>query len=174
MFYFVLVLVLVVILIGVYVMSSGVTAVSGGGSVKGGMIAELPGPGTFEIKVVGVSHYQRALNTICGGKTEDSQEKLVKATLVHEDENPHDNKAIRVDIDGMTVGHLDRKKARKYRNKLKEAGHPGITAECSAVIVGGWKRGFFDRGFYGVILDLPRGGKTQWLMNEKQHPSSIS
>jgi hypothetical protein len=63
-----------------------------------------------------------------------------------------------VEIDGHIVGHLSRENARQYRNKLKEAGHPRITASCRAIIVGGWDRGGSDRGHFGVRLDLPAAG----------------
>jgi len=126
-----------------------------GGSKPSNPLANLPGPGTYSIDIVGESHYQRALESICGGRTEDSQRKEVVATLVHENDNPHDNKAIRIDISGKTVGYLSRDNARDYRKKLKEAGHPGITATCSAIIVGGWDRGSGDKGHFGVKLDLP-------------------
>jgi hypothetical protein len=126
-----------------------------GGTKKPETIANLPGPGTYSLDIVGESKYQSTLEKICGGRTEEGHEKIVQATLIHEDDNPYDNKAIRVDIDGMTVGYLSRENAREYRTRLKEAGHPGITATCSAIIVGGWDRGARDRGHFGVKLDLP-------------------
>lgn len=117
----------------------------------------MPGPGTFSIDIVGESHYQSWLESICGGHTYDSQEKFVEAVLVHEDNNPYDEKAIRIDISGKTVGYLSRKMARQYRKRLEEAGYDGITATCSAKIVGGWDRGGGDKGHFGVKLDLPTG-----------------
>jgi hypothetical protein len=119
------------------------------------LIANLPGPGTYSIEVVGESHYQEALEKICGIRTEEGANLTVEATLIHENDNPYDNKAIRIDIAGRTVGYLSRQNARQYRAKLREAGHPGITATCSAKIVGGWDRGQEDRGYFGVRLDLP-------------------
>ena len=118
-------------------------------------VANLSGPGTYSVDIVGESKYQRALESICGGRTDESQEKIVEAILLHEDNNPHDNKAIRVDVEGETVGFLDRKLAREFRKRMKEAGHPGLVARCSAMIVGGWDRGRGDRGHFGVKLDLP-------------------
>ncbi len=118
-------------------------------------IANLPGPGTYSLDVVGESNYQTALESICGGRSTRSQEKIVEATLIHEDDNPYDNQAISVSIQGKTVGYLSRKDARKYRKQLKQAGYPGITAKCSAMIVGGWDKGGGDRGHFGVRLDLP-------------------
>ena len=118
-------------------------------------IANLPGPGTYSLDVVGESNYQSALEKICGGKTEEGHNKIIMATLIHEDNNPYDDKAIRVDIDGMAVGYLSRKNARELRVKLRESGYPGITATCSAIIVGGWDRGGDNKGHFGVRLDLP-------------------
>lgn len=118
-------------------------------------LANLPGPGTYSVDIVGESKYQLALEAICGGRTDESQERIVVATLIHEDGNPYDNKAIRVDIEGKTVGYLSRENARQYRKRIKEAGYSGITATCSAMIVGGWDRGGGDKGHFGVKLDLP-------------------
>ena len=118
-------------------------------------IAKLPGPGTFSTDIVGESNYQSALEAICRGRTDESQEKIVEAVLVHEDNNPYDDKAIRVDIQGKTVGYLSRENARQYRERLEEADYKGTTATCSAKIVGGWDRGPEDKGHFGVKLDLP-------------------
>ena len=117
--------------------------------------AELPGPGTFSLAVVGESHYQEALEAICGKRKREGEDKVVKATLILEDSNPHDKYAVRVEIEGRTVGHLGRDHAKQYRKKLAEAGHPHITASCMANIRGGWDRGNGSRGRYGVWLDLP-------------------
>ncbi len=64
---------------------------------------------------------------------------MVAARLVHEDGNSHDPLAIRVDVDGHTVGYHTRAAARIYRRWLAAQGGAGRTATCSAVIVGGWK-----------------------------------
>ncbi|MCZ7599752.1 MAG: HIRAN domain-containing protein [Gammaproteobacteria bacterium] len=77
------------------------------------------------------------------------------AHLVHEDDNPHDRYAVRVDIHGKTVGYLSRELALEFRKSIAELGHPGLTAKCNALIVGGWNRGDGDTGHFGVKLDLP-------------------
>ena len=118
-------------------------------------VAELAGSRTYEIEVVGTSHYQRALEAVCGGRSEESARVKTKAVLVLDDNNPYDSKAVRVEINRQVVGHLSRENARQYRMKLKESGHPNITASCNALIVGGWDRGNGDRGYFGVRLDLP-------------------
>ena len=122
---------------------------------KNNKLARLPGPNTYSVDVVGESHYQSALELICGGRTEESQQKIVNAVLVHEDNNAHDSNAVRIDINGMTVGYLSRSNAKEYRKILEEAGYKGINASCSAMIVGGWDRGRGDRGHFGIRLDLP-------------------
>jgi HIRAN domain-containing protein len=117
--------------------------------------ADLPGPGTFSVEVIGESHYQAAFERICGPRNPDGEDCVVRATLVQEDANRYDQNAVRVEISGYLVGYLPRDTARSYRDRLCQAGHAGITAECAANIRGGWDRGNGDRGRYGVWLDLP-------------------
>jgi len=115
----------------------------------------LTGRGRYGLGVVGASHYQLSLETLCGGRTLDGHTKPALATLTHEDDNPHDRQAVRVEIDGVKVGYLSRQAARSYRRALANAGHAGRVATCAALIVGGWDRGDDDRGHFGVRLDIP-------------------
>lgn len=115
---------------------------------------EIPGPGTFSFDIVGESHYQRALRRIAGPKDEDGKQHRCVATLVLEDENPYDKKAVRVDINGETVGHLSKSDARRYRKTIAQLGLKSRRAKVQALIVGGWSRGGGDTGHYGVKLDL--------------------
>ncbi len=124
-----------------------------GSSTKSLNIAN--GPGTYDVDVVGESHYQGALESICGGRSEDNQRLEVEAFLVPESDNPYDSEAVRIEIQDQTVGHLDRETARSFREKMTEIGLTGAAAKCSAIIVGGWDRGDDDRGHFGVKLDLP-------------------
>jgi hypothetical protein len=122
-------------------------------------VINLPGPGTFSVPIVGESHYQQALESICGRRKVDGEEKLVKAMLILDNANPVDKLAVRVEINGLTVGHLSKKDARQYRAQLKQARRPNAIIACQAEIRGGWERpkgkGQVDRGHYGVWLDLP-------------------
>ncbi len=127
-----------------------------GGTRERPPVVKLAGLGTYLVDIVGESHYQHELESICGGRTENGADKIVQAVLIPEDDNPHDKKAVRIEIHGITVGYLSRQNAREYRQRLKEAGHAGIVATCSAKIVGGWDRGEGDRGHFGVKLDLYR------------------
>ena len=113
------------------------------------------GPGTYDVDVVGESHYQEALESICGGRTEDSQRLEVEAFLVPESDNPDDSEAVRIEIQDQTVGYLDRETARSFRERMAEIGLTPAAAKCSVIIVGGWDRGDGDRGHFGVKLDLP-------------------
>jgi hypothetical protein len=112
----------------------------------------------FAFDVVGESRYQAALSDICGGKSESGHEYQCTAYLILEDDNPHDAQAVRIDIDGSTVGYLDRENARKFRKELAVAAR-GVTVNvacCPALIVGGWSRDRgADQGHFGVKLDLP-------------------
>ena len=115
----------------------------------------LTGTGKFALLAVGESHYQDALEEICGGRSKGGRRFSCSATLIHEDENPHDHRAVRVDINGRTVGYLSRDMAPRYRAALEKAGQAGAMAQCGARIVGGWDRGEDDRGHFGVKLDVP-------------------
>lgn len=119
------------------------------------MRAHLQGSGAFALAIVGESHYQEALKAICGPRSDEGEDRRVEARLVLEDDNPHDSMAVRVDIQGLTVGYLSREHARQYRNQLEKAGHASADAYCKARIRGGWDRGERRQGYYGVYLDLP-------------------
>jgi len=77
-------------------------------------VADCQGSGKFGLEVVGESNFQDALEEICGGRTEEGHDKIFDALLVPDDQNPHDNKAIRVEILGHAVGFLSRENARNF------------------------------------------------------------
>jgi hypothetical protein len=81
-----------------------------------GMPAHVQGSGAFALPVVGESHYQETLQAICGPRSDDGEDRRVAARLVLENDNPYDSMAVRVDIQGQTVGYLSREHARRYRN----------------------------------------------------------
>lgn len=118
-------------------------------------VATLKGNQEFALEVVGESHYQEALEQICGPRTRNSVEQLHTALLILEDENPFDKNAVRVEIKEKTVGYLSRKVAIIYRQQLKAGGMPKANGECQAVIKGGWQKSNGEIGSYGVWLDIP-------------------
>lgn len=112
--------------------------------------------GKYSFEAVGEKPYQENLKIICGQPNYQGYNLEKTALLVLEDDNPYDDKAVRVSIDGLTVGYLPSALARDYRQKLAEAGKPNILCSCPALIRGGWNRGKNDKGPFGVLLDLPR------------------
>jgi hypothetical protein len=119
------------------------------------VFAKLRGTGRYEFDIVGESKYQDALEFICGGRTDEGAEKRVEALLYMEDQNPYDNQAGRVDVEGKTVGYLARDDARSYRRQITSAVHTQPVGACDVMIVGGWECSKKDRGHFGVKLDLP-------------------
>lgn len=113
----------------------------------------LQGTGKYSFPIVGESFYQRAIDAVAGPKTPDGVDVLATATLVLDDFNRHDNKAVRVEIEGQVVGHLSKDNAVKYRAWLKSHGIKNATCTADARITGGWQRGSGE-GDYGVSLNF--------------------
>jgi hypothetical protein len=107
-----------------------------------------PGHGWI-VQVVGESQYQEVLESLYrmnGGVGHDIK---VIAGLVPEDNNSLDSRAVRVEIDSCRVGYLPRDMALEYRAALGE-----FVGQCSAKIVGGFKREDGTLAFFGVKLNL--------------------
>ncbi len=117
----------------------------------GGMVEAS---GDYTCEVVGESHYQNALERIVGERTEEGADHECIALIVPEPTNRHDPNAMRVDIEGMTVGYLSRRDAKTLRALLREQSVDGPIS-TGAIIVGGWDRGGDDVGSFGVRLDVP-------------------
>ena len=107
----------------------------------------------FPLVCVGESHYQAALEAICGPRNEDGEDLEVPVVIALEDTNPYDPQAVRIEVDGRTVGYLSRPDARAYRRALETAGLSEVLG-CRGRIRGGWDRGQDDRGSYGIFLDV--------------------
>jgi hypothetical protein len=114
------------------------------------MEIDIEGPGTFAVDVVGESQYQDVLEAAA------SHGDIVRATLILEDSNPHDDQAVAVHIDGRRAGYLSRANARLYRADLASAGEPRLTVRCKAKIVGGFETSRGERAHFGLKLDLPK------------------
>ena len=117
-------------------------------------IFHWPSIGDFEFEVVGESNYQDALKRIAQTRTKDLREEDFVALLIPEDDNKHDKSAVRVDIEGMTVGYMSRDDARKFRRRLAGKKMAGAVTSCDAMIGGGYERGDGTTAFYGVSLDI--------------------
>ena len=102
----------------------------------------VEGPGRFAVAVVGESHYQDALQEICG--PEGPGGRTFEASLILDDSNPYDPNAVRVDVEGRTVGYLSREAAPIFRKRVAKRRRVTL---CQAEIRGST--------IYGVWLDLP-------------------
>lgn len=111
-------------------------------------------PGGLRVEVVGESHYQDALSRIAGGRKADRHDLHVLAALVLEPTNPYDPNAVRVEVNGLLVGHLDRKMAVAFQPVLRRLAERSEIGACRATIVGGWYRSPDDQGSFGIRLDL--------------------
>ncbi len=117
----------------------------GGGKAK--PVTLKPGRG-WVVDVVGESQYQDALARSYKRHGGNGHDLKVTATLVPENGNAADAAAVRVEIDGKTVGYLPREIAPDYRMAMGEqSGH------CSAKIVGGFEMDDGTQAFFGVKLN---------------------
>src|SRR5687767_11691305 len=95
--------------------------------------------GEFPLACVGESHYQDAFERICGPRDEDGENREVVAVLSLDNDNPYDSDAVRVEVNGRTVGYLNRQDAKVYRELLSAAGCTD-SLQCLGLIRGGWER----------------------------------
>lgn len=117
-------------------------------------VVELPKSRGYPMEVVGESFYQENFERICGPRTRDGEDRIVDAVLVLDDGNRHDALAVRVEVDGLPVGHLSREIAPNYRAYLKSIDKANVRGTCKARIKGGWQRGRDDVGSYGIYLSV--------------------
>jgi len=115
----------------------------------------VEGDGHYDLDVVRVSHWQKRLKSLCGGYSIKGSYHEAVAKLHYENGNPDDSNAIRVVVNGGTVGYLSRENARLYRKAIETAGKEGIVVSCNAKIAAGRRIWFFKKPDFGVWLDLP-------------------
>ena len=113
-----------------------------------------PGTGDFEFEVVGESFYQKDLARLAGAHGEQSADVQCVATLVLEDDNKHDPKAVAVLVDGRKIAHPSREDARSFRRRLGAKKLSGARTTCDALIVGGGTRRNGEKLMYGAKLDI--------------------
>lgn len=81
----------------------------------------LPRSGAYTFDIVGEASYQNALDQLAGGKTDAGVHVKKWATLIIEKNNPFDPNAVRVDIEGQTVGYLSRTHAVRFRKTINRS-----------------------------------------------------
>lgn len=103
-----------------------------------------PNNTSYVYNIVGEQSYQNNLKKIAGPKEEESKFFECQAKVSSEPFNQYDKNAVKVEINGLTVGYLSKSEAAKLSGKV-------VNKTVPAVIDGGW----FDadgEGSYGVKL----------------------
>lgn len=113
-----------------------------------------PDMGYFGFDIVGESNYQANLAALAGKHGPKGPEVIFTAFLIPEDDNRYDDKAVRIDAEGMTLGYLDRDTARSFRRRLSAKKLTGQTTACKATLKGGHIMRDGNKASYGVSLDL--------------------
>lgn len=99
------------------------------------------------IAVVGESHYQAALRRAVDKNHSDGG-LPVAACLVREPENKYDRNAVRIDVQGETVGYIARDEAPWMQKKLMWLERQGLRPVCQARVFGGGP----GKPSYGIVL----------------------
>lgn len=112
----------------------------------------LVGEDGWSVEVVGESHYQRTLERLAGGRSEQGANLECVARLVREPTNRYDRNAVRIEIQGELVGYVSRDQAEDVQPLLQKLDRQGRPAWVRATINGGWEDAD-SRGSFGVVLD---------------------
>ncbi|WP_397448123.1 HIRAN domain-containing protein [Pseudomonas sp. NA-150] len=116
------------------------------------LTGNITGGHACEFDVVGESHYQPALRKLRNGRHMATDNDFV-ADIVAEPDNPFDQNACAVYIEGSKVGYLPRSAAADFFQQITDMGVTGIWRfQTKAKLTGGWG----DRPMVGVLLGLPK------------------
>ena len=116
-----------------------------------------PALNQFNFEVVGESYYQPALTKLAVDHATISASadeiKPLTAHLIPDDYNEYDDKAVRIEINGLHVGYLSREDARSFRRRLGAKKLTGQITTCGALITGGHVKNGKEMS-YGAMLDI--------------------
>jgi hypothetical protein len=115
----------------------------------------IEGDGHYKLKLIAEPYCQNYLKSLCGGYSVKGVKQEVLAKLHYENGNPNDKNAIRVVVNGGTVGYLLPKHARLYRKRIEKTGQEDIIVSCKARILGGKRTWFFKKSDFSIWIDLP-------------------
>ena len=101
---------------------------------------------SYTYNIVGEQSYQNNLKKIAGPKEEESKFFECYAKVSSEPFNQYDKNAVKVEINGLTVGYLSKSEAAKLSSKV-------VNKTVPAVIDCGWKDEE-STGSYGVKLAI--------------------
>ncbi len=111
--------------------------------------------GDQQVDVVEEEDHQEVLERLAGGRSESGAMKQVVALLTREPDHPHDKDAIRVDIDGETVGYIEKWNAKSIQPLMQRLEREGRPAWVRGTIVGGWDHDQGDESFRVRLDSLP-------------------
>ncbi len=111
--------------------------------------------GDQQVDVLEEAHYQAALERLAGGRSRSGAMKQVVALLTREPDHPHDENAVRVDVDGETVGYIEKWNAKSIQPLLQRLEQEGRPAWVRGTIVGGWDDDHGDDSFRIRLDGLP-------------------
>lgn len=109
--------------------------------------------GTRRLSVVGESNYQEALVRLSGCPATGEHKFDCSAVLVPEPTNPHDPRAVMVQVERECVGYLSRHNAARFGPKVRAMNEQGEPALCMAFIGRGP-----DHENLGISLRVPYDG----------------
>ena len=112
--------------------------------------------GDRQVDVVGEDGYQDVLERLAGGRSTTGVIKSIVARLSREPSHPHDKNAVRVDVDGETVGYIEKWNAKDIQPLLRKLEQAGRPAWVRGSIVGGWEDNYGDSTFRVRIDSLPK------------------
>jgi HIRAN domain len=113
-----------------------------------------PWDGMRRISVVGESNYQDALRRVSGAPVTGDWKFECEASLVPEPTNPHDPKAVMVQINGECVGYLSRRNASVFGPRVRAIFEAEGEAVCGAFV---GRKGDSENPNLGVRLRAPEG-----------------
>jgi hypothetical protein len=82
----------------------------------------LVGDGGYAVEVAGGTNYLASFEKICRKRTADCINRKTEELLILEEDNRLDKQAVRVSIEGYTVGYLPRAAARSFRHAVVGVG----------------------------------------------------
>ncbi len=120
-------------------------------------VFEWPELNEFQFDISDESRYQASLSKIIKQQKNNRNkagELALNAFIIPEDSNPSDDKAVRVDIDKLTVGYFSKKDARSFRRRLAAKKLRNQVTQCMARIIESRTLGNGKASGYSVALDI--------------------
>ena len=131
-------------------------------ALRGEVVKPIPTPlftwparGQFDFELVGAEYYQAELQHIVDNHRGERLDGLpLTAMLIPEEENRSDDTAVRVDVEGLTVGYLSLVDSKGYHRRMTELKQRVKPTACAALLVVGPTQKNGTHTQHKVMLDL--------------------